>query len=136
MSRDSEYKDVRWQKKRLEVLERCGWKCQFGGCTSADEQIHVHHIRYSDGPVWDTPAEDLTALCSSCHEKITKVKRRIGALLHLEENFYALWTFAEIAEKDDGFGDHELVCKLLEHFACARFYREDLNKKRQTEGAA
>lgn len=60
-------KDPRWQKKRLEILERDEWKCQF--CDDSESTLHVHHRRYIRGSdPWDYPPELLVTLCEDCHE--------------------------------------------------------------------
>lgn len=59
-------KDPQWQKKRLQVMERAGWKCQ--SCGDAKETLCVHHLVYSKGEPWDAPDETLECLCETCHE--------------------------------------------------------------------
>lgn len=47
-------KDPRWQKKRLEILERDKWMCR--GCCETQKTLHVHHIFYVHGlEPWDVP---------------------------------------------------------------------------------
>lgn len=58
-------KDPRWQKKRLEILERDNWMCQH--CRSTDKMLHVHHIKYSGFP-WEAEDKFLITLCEECHE--------------------------------------------------------------------
>lgn len=59
--------DPRWQKKRLEILERDGWKCL--ACGETKKTLHVHHMRYLTGvDPWDTNNDDLVTLCEECHE--------------------------------------------------------------------
>ena len=64
-------KDQRWQKKRLELLEAAGWKCQHEVCNHVDEKptLHVHHKIYlkSIDP-WDYDDWAYLVLCESCHE--------------------------------------------------------------------
>lgn len=57
-------RDPRWQKKRLEIFRRDGWKCC--ECSRADLELHVHHLAYSGDP-WETPGKDLITLCKECH---------------------------------------------------------------------
>ena len=57
-------KDPRWQKKRLEILERDGWECT--NCGTKDVELHVHHLKYNGNP-WDAKNEDLQTLCKDCH---------------------------------------------------------------------
>lgn len=65
-------KDPRWQKKRLYVLERDGWQCQF--CPDKESTLHVHHLKYFPGMPWDCPDEYLITLCESCHESEEEMK--------------------------------------------------------------
>jgi len=62
----AQYKDPRWQKKRLEIFARDGWACQDCGDTSA--MLHAHHIHYEEGmKPWSYEDEDLVTLCEKCH---------------------------------------------------------------------
>lgn len=66
-------KDPRWQKVRLQVLERDGWKCQI--CGDQKSTLHVHHMRYFYGmPPWDYPLSLLATLCKGCHDEETESK--------------------------------------------------------------
>lgn len=59
-------KDPRWQRKRLEILERDGWACVL--CDDATNTLHVHHWYYTKGKEpWEYPARALATLCESCH---------------------------------------------------------------------
>lgn len=56
-----------WQKKRLEVLELHGWKCQ--ECTAKEEELHVHHPFYRRGAmIWEYEKTELECLCHRCHK--------------------------------------------------------------------
>lgn len=60
-------KDPRWQKRRLEILERDGWACC--SCGSPNKTLHVHHRWYESGAEpWDAPPAALVTLCEGCHE--------------------------------------------------------------------
>lgn len=60
-------KDPRWQKTRLKIMERDGWKCVV--CGNHEDTFHVHHTRYERGKdPWDYSPELLITLCASCHE--------------------------------------------------------------------
>lgn len=62
-------KDPRWQKKRLEVMERDGWKCSL--CGDTEGTLSVHHWRYERGrQPWEYPNKDLSSVCESCHDGI------------------------------------------------------------------
>ena len=60
-------KDPRWQKKRLEILDRDGWQCRC--CFEDKETLHVHHISYEkDKKPWEYHDSTLITLCEQCHE--------------------------------------------------------------------
>lgn len=64
MSYSDKLKDPRWQRKRLEVMERAEWACQL--CGDGSRQLQVHHPRYVKGrDPWDYG--NLICLCSKCH---------------------------------------------------------------------
>lgn len=65
-----------WQKKRLQILERAGWKCQ--ACGNDAETLQVHHLIYSRGEPWNSPDEHLECLCRSCHEWREEFNRFVG----------------------------------------------------------
>lgn len=60
-------KDPRWQKKRLEILQRDNWSCQ--RCYDGESTLHVHHRRYLGGKdPWEYDNNLLITLCENCHE--------------------------------------------------------------------
>jgi hypothetical protein len=63
-------KDPRWQKLRLEILERDEWACR--SCGNTENTLHVHHTHYVQGlEPWDYVDEQqfLVTLCCDCHEE-------------------------------------------------------------------
>ena len=72
--------DPRWQKKRLEVLEAAGWRCEY--CSDGENTLHVHHIRYVKGrKPWEYERSQLRALCADCHDEHHAYKDRLDALV-------------------------------------------------------
>lgn len=89
MSYSRKLKDPRWQKKRLEVLQRADWKCEHCGCGDdapiAEVNAHcenekrqpvvgeyptleIHHKKYKRNcEPWEYDAEELQCLCKYCH---------------------------------------------------------------------
>ena len=70
--RQAEYAELlkkpQWQKRRLQMLEKAGWKCV--ECGAEEQQLHVHHRRYIAGATpWEYEDKDLVVLCEACHEK-------------------------------------------------------------------
>lgn len=58
--------DPRWQKKRLEIFQRDGFKCRW--CGVENLTLHVHHFKYGDNP-WDGDDEDKVTMCAECHRR-------------------------------------------------------------------
>ena len=63
--------DRRWQRKRLEIFERDGWRCKADDCPAPyrnEIPLHVHHLRYLSGCLpWEYPDELLITYCADCH---------------------------------------------------------------------
>lgn len=59
-------KHPKWQKKRLEILEKDKFKCQL--CKDEETTLHVHHKKYKPNlKPWEYDSEDLITLCEDCH---------------------------------------------------------------------
>jgi len=72
--------DPRWQRKRLEVLEAAGWRCEY--CSDGENTLHVHHSHYVKGrKPWEYERSELRALCADCHEEHHTQKGRLDALV-------------------------------------------------------
>ena len=58
--------DPRWQKKRLEIMQRDAFKCT--DCCDEKSTLNVHHRYYvKNREVWDYPSFALVTLCAACH---------------------------------------------------------------------
>lgn len=64
-------KDPRWQRKRLEVMNRDDFTCQL--CQTKEKTLHVHHEQYKGDP-WDVDIDKLRTLCEDCHAAVENVK--------------------------------------------------------------
>jgi hypothetical protein len=59
-------KDPRWQKKRLEIMQRDDFTCQF--CQDKETTLNIHHKRYiAKKEPWEYNSESLITLCEDCH---------------------------------------------------------------------
>lgn len=59
-------KDPRWQRLRLEVMERAGFRCE--DCADHRKTLNVHHSYYlKNRAPWEYPSESLVCLCEDCH---------------------------------------------------------------------
>src|SRR5262245_15459330 len=60
-------RDPRWQRKRLEIMQRDNFAC--GYCSNGNVTLNVHHRWYVRGAdPWDYPGEALVTLCEDCHK--------------------------------------------------------------------
>ena len=67
MTYSEKLKDPRWQRKRLEILNRDNWTCRF--CGETKNTLHVHHSWYERGrEPWEHEPECLITLCEECHK--------------------------------------------------------------------
>lgn len=68
-------RDPRWQRKRLEIMQRDGWTCR--SCGGSGSELQVHHKRYERGkPPWEIDERFLVTLCDECHRTITLLRRK------------------------------------------------------------
>ena len=70
MDYSKKLKDPRWQRLRLEVMERDGFRCT--RCRDAKSTLHVNHLKYTGDP-WEAPMEHLETLCETCHKWRTDI---------------------------------------------------------------
>lgn len=62
-------RDPRWQKMRLLVMERDGFRCR--QCNAKDKTLNVHHLIYEKGKEpWECGPEVLVTLCEDCHSGV------------------------------------------------------------------
>lgn len=66
-------KHPKWQRKRLEIMSRDGWKCTV--CGDTETELHVHHKKYIPGAKpWEYIPDDIITLCKNCHSGAHKLK--------------------------------------------------------------
>lgn len=88
-----------WQRKRLEIMQRDKFTCQF--CGAKEKTLTVHHLCYiSKLSIWDYDNELMITLCKSCHEEI-----------HEYNKIFALLAKSVMKHKIDIFELHDIICK-------------------------
>ena len=72
MDYNDKLRDPRWQKRRLEIMERDNFTCQICGSGLNDgEPLNVHHKKYINGKeIWEYSDGMLITLCEKCHKKV------------------------------------------------------------------
>jgi hypothetical protein len=66
MKYSDKLKSPKWQKKRLEILNRDNFTCRM--CGSEDKTLHIHHLEYYNCEPWEYDNRLLITLCENCHE--------------------------------------------------------------------
>lgn len=80
-------KDPRWQKKRLEIMERDGFCCN--NCYDKNSTLNVHHVFYiKNKNPWEYDSRILSTLCENCHKRITNGFKRIQYQIHKAGEFF------------------------------------------------
>lgn len=128
MNYQYQLKHPKWQKKRLEILNRDNFTCQ--KCGDLETTLHIHHLKYPEnGNAWDIGNEHLITLCSHCHKIVEILKgfnfdRITLSKITLENNRFILLNHITRGNKNLiiwAFENDNIVynCDL---------YREDLEK--------
>ena len=97
----AKYRDPRWQRLRLKVMEEAGFMCQ--ECYDETETLNVHHRLYrKDADPWEYELEELVCLCYKCHQYIHQQKKRLNAALSNQQTWVLdyLVGYAEAQELD------------------------------------
>jgi hypothetical protein len=92
--------DPRWQKKRLQILDRDNFTCQC--CGDNTRTLNVHHKSYFNNP-WDVDNTELITYCSDCHlliELIKKVRDFDKIKKIIKKNLFAATLYAVYIDKD------------------------------------
>lgn len=73
-------RDPRWQRKRLEIMQRDGFACRC--CSATTKTLNVHHNYYvSSAPPWDYQDSALFTLCEDCHKEEESAKKHLDEML-------------------------------------------------------
>lgn len=65
MKYSEKLKSPKWQRKRLEILNRDNFTCLL--CGDTETELQIHHLKYTGYNPEDAPNEDLETLCKDCH---------------------------------------------------------------------
>ena len=137
VSYSEKLKDPRWQRLRLEIMQRDEFTCQ--ECGSGTKTLTVHHRHYVYGcDPWDYEDDCLVTLCEGCHattqEKLKDLRRLLGwlnlvDLAGVESAINRIlnppagdtrgMTNQEIIKRLDGERDHGIAIALLQPLLAA-----------------
>lgn len=107
--------DPRWQRKRLEILNRSDFSCE--RCGSTDKTLHVHHKKYRKGAKpWEYENDQLEALCHSCHKSRHELASEIESMAALMDDGQLITVLGYMQAKLIGFEkDAEIKIRDGEH---------------------
>jgi hypothetical protein len=126
MTYREQLRDPRWQKLRLEVMNRDGWRCTNDACTGKPNDrvmLVVHHKRYlPNHEPWDYSTNDLVTLCEKCHDAIHQadVPETQAALV---ENCFYHWREISSLVGQEPYG---FLTQVRQTIVCGCF-RKDFN---------
>jgi hypothetical protein len=140
MTYGEKLRDPRWQKKRLEILQRDNWQCV--ECGETNKTLHVDHKFYEKGEdPWDCPDDLLQSLCVDCHESVGWLRQEIARLLAVF-NYEELTTLHDllleiVRIKGGGSSEypHRMLGALLAGYKALRQmekWKSDFNRQRDT----
>jgi hypothetical protein len=55
----------KWQRRRLEILQRDNFTCQL--CGDTETILNIHHKEYHKGKIWEYKDDELITYCELCH---------------------------------------------------------------------
>ena len=110
MTYSEKLKSPKWQKKRLEILQRDKFICTNCGCK--EKQLHVHHKVYIfNNEPWEYENEFFTTLCYECHE--TEEQYKFFVNQNIRYYIYKGLTYQQLNEE---LGN--IFCKYTESLNC------------------
>lgn len=75
-------RDPRWQKRRLEIMQRDNFKCV--DCGNGESTLNVHHTYYLKATdPWDYDNHCLKTLCEPCHNHRHDQMEQLGRALSM-----------------------------------------------------
>lgn len=104
-------KHPKWQRKRLEVMNRDNFQCAL--CKDSETQLHVHHKSYNNktGMPWDVEDSELITLCEHCHYEV-EARIANGAKFHLNRYHIIKYVNEDILASFTTY-DHRLLINLF-----------------------
>ena len=112
MKYSEKLRDPRWQKKRLEIMQRDNFTCM--ACGDKESTLNLHHKEYHGDP-WEAPDVSLETLCETCHGERTLLNKRFLALSTGKALKISNFLGLSPGEIDGGF---EIVCLQHEFIDC------------------
>jgi hypothetical protein len=116
-------RNPKWQKKRLEILQRDKFTCQL--CLDTETELQIHHKEYEKGKEpWEYEPEQLTTLCRHCHNFVTEYSTYPYKIIKkIFQGTPALLAITEVGLTID-HGDHYIT---ISHFTLKEVVQTIIN---------
>lgn len=118
VSYSEKLRDPRWQRKRLEIMQRDGFTCQL--CKSKTDTLNVHHLAYGPGDPWDCDDLLLVTLCEECHslESFERVEIEKDLISALRSKGYSMSDLINLRYRlpIKNIGDETVIKKVIDLF--------------------
>jgi 5-methylcytosine-specific restriction endonuclease McrA len=124
MAYSDDLKNPKWQKKRLEIMERDQFQCKC--CLSKDKELTVHHKEYISGrKPWEYEDKVFITMCIECHDWFHKLQKLGKLPLNIpERNETENFIFAyHICQLYNDYGANGI--KQLDDMAVAMTIKQD-----------
>jgi hypothetical protein len=72
----------KWQKKRLEILNRDNFTCKM--CNDTETELHIHHLEYNGDP-HEVSIDKLLTVCKHCHFILEDAKKQDINVIKIED---------------------------------------------------
>lgn len=90
-------KSPKWQKRRLEIMQRDGFACQI--CGDKETTLHVHHLRYvPNRAYWDYEDWELITLCERCHKEEHDIETLLDYVKSIKQHGITLFEIGCLLE--------------------------------------
>lgn len=70
-------KHPKWQRRRLDILQRDNFTCQL--CGDTESTLHIHHKNYRRCEIWEYEDDELITYCELCHLVVEHFKEQEGS---------------------------------------------------------
>lgn len=97
MTYSEKLRDPRWQRKRLEIMERDNWTCVH--CNEKSKPLQVHHVLYLKIDPWEYPDHLLQTLCEGCHTERGPLTDKIANAVRIAVKNVPTQRLIVVAEK-------------------------------------
>jgi len=111
-------KDPRWQRKRLEIMERDGFRCV--SCDTDENTLNVHHKIYrKNTDPWDYEDDNFILYCENCHTVLHQEKNVLMKNIDTVEKMRRLATLSYFCD-----AKHIQIAQIVCAFAVLEKYGE------------